>query len=146
MASIAIVYKSIHHSNTKKLLDVIRSVCKVDIFDVEEARHMDMSVYKAVGFASGIYMSRLHESIYEFLDEQESLPKKTFAITTSGSKNKKYGLAFSDYLSKKDLEVLGVYSCKGFNTNGIFGIIGGIAKNHPNDSDMAAAISFIKTL
>lgn len=143
MVKIAIIYKSIHHGNTKKLLDGIKSTCEVDLVEAEEARYMNMSAYKAVGFASGIYMSKLHESIYDFLEGQEMLPQKAFAIITSGSNNKKYGLAFSDYLSKKGLDLLGVYSCKGFDTYGIFGVIGGIAKNRPNNSDIAAAVSFI---
>jgi|LSQX01.2.fsa_nt_gb flavodoxin len=143
MARVAIVYKSIHHGNTKKLLDGLKTACEVDLFEVDAARHMDMSDYDVIGYASGIYMAKIHGSIYTYLEEQTMLPKKTFIIITSGSNSKKYGKVFSEYLRKKGLDILGIYSCKGFDTYGIFKLIGGKAKHHPNDSDIEAAVSFI---
>lgn len=42
--------------------------------------------------------------------------------------------------------VLEEYGCYGFNTFGPFKLIGGIAKNHPDDTDIKNAISFYNNL
>lgn len=146
MSRIAVIYKSIHHGNTRKLLDGIKKSCAVELIEVEAAKYMDMAVYDLVGFASGIYMSKMHESLYEFIKNQSKLPKKTFLIITSGSNNKKYGKDFSELLIEKGSNILGLYSCKGFDTYGIFKLIGGIAKNRPDDNDIAAAVLFLKNI
>ena len=146
MTKVAIIYKSIHHGNTKKLVEGLKKSCEVDLIEVDLAKDMDLAAYDLVGFASGIYMARVHESIYAFIKEQTRLPKKAFVIITSGSNNKKYGKEFSEYLNEKGMDVLGLYSCKGFDTNGIFKLIGGIAKNRPNDGDIEAVVSFVKDI
>lgn len=41
---------------------------------------------------------------------------------------------------------MGRFSCKGFDTFGPFKLIGGVAKGHPDDRDLAAAVEFYKKL
>lgn len=144
MADIAIVYASVHHGNTKKLLDGIASVCSVDLYSAEQASDLDLTRYKAVGFASGIYKGCLHTSLYAFLDKEKPLPKNVFVMCTSGSGGKKYGSNFSKRLSEKGKQVLGVFSCKGFDTFGPWKLIGGIAKGRPNTEDIATGVSFMQ--
>lgn len=43
-------------------------------------------------------------------------------------------------------ELVGRFSCKGFDTFGPFKLIGGVAKGHPDDRDLAAAVEFYKKL
>ena len=141
MADIAILYHSEHHGNTKKLLDAISKAYTVDLIDISSVS--DLPQYKAIGFASGVYMSSLHSSLFDFLDNwQPQHCRKAFVLYTSGSGNKKYADAFVDKLTAKGLEVLGVYQCRGFDTYGPFKIIGGIAKSHPNGDDTAGAVRF----
>ena len=102
------------------------------------------SKYKAVGFASGIYMSKFHKSLKKFLDGSPHLPQKTFIIYTSGSGSEKYADAFIKRLSGLGLEILGIYQCKGYDTYGPFKIIGGIAKGHPDMEDIEKCADFLK--
>ena len=144
MSEIAVIYASVHHGNTKRLLEEASSDIGIDLINAENAAHTDLSKYKAVGFASGIYMSKFHKSLVNFLDSKPILPKNTFIIYTSGSGGKKYADAISKQLVGLDLKILGVYQCKGYDTYGPFKIIGGIAKGHPNRDDAEKCSDLLK--
>lgn len=146
MADAAIVYCSVHHGNTKKLLDAVAQACEVDLFDTEQAAKTDLSRYSIVGFASGVYMSKLHQSLFEFLDRTPALPPKAFVLYTSGSGTKKGADFFAERLKARGVSVDGVYSCKGYDTYGPFKLVGGIAKGHPTQEEIDGAVRFVKKL
>ena len=50
-----IIYASVHHNNTKKIVDVIVDEYGVDIIDAAKITEKDLSGYDLIGFASGIY-------------------------------------------------------------------------------------------
>ena len=58
-----IVYASVHHGNTKKLVEKIAEECKVDLIDAVQQPKADLSDYDRIGFASGIYFSKFHQTI-----------------------------------------------------------------------------------
>ena len=51
----AIVYASVHHGNTEKLVKSIAEGCQVDLIDAVKQPDADLSSYDMIGFASGIY-------------------------------------------------------------------------------------------
>lgn len=146
MAEIAVVYHSEHHGNTKKLLDGIAASCPLDLFDAVNAEKADLSKYRAVGFASGIFMGKLHSSLYDFLKKSPALPQQAFLLYTSGSDNKKYGDGFASLLKESGLQVLGVYHCRGFDTAGPWKLLGGIAKGHPSQEDIENGVRFLQKI
>lgn len=144
MADLAIVFCSVHHGNTRKLLDAVAAECSVDLFSPEEAAKTDLSRYHAVGFASGIYMSKMHHSLFEFLAGNPALPQKVFVLYTCGSGRKTCGDSLAALLREKGHEVCGIYTCKGFDTYGPFKLVGGIAKGHPTPEEIEAGVRFVK--
>ena len=62
----AIVYQSIHHGNTKKLVDAIAQGHDVDLIDAGAQKQADLGQYDLIGFASGIYGWRFHRNVLEF--------------------------------------------------------------------------------
>ena len=52
-----IVYSSVHHGNTEKLVKSIAEECQVDLIDAVKQPDADLSSYDTIGFASGIYFS-----------------------------------------------------------------------------------------
>ena len=54
----AIIYASVHHGNTEKLVKRIAEECQVDLIDAVKQPDADLSSYDMIGFASGIYFSR----------------------------------------------------------------------------------------
>ena len=49
----AIVYASVHHGNTEKLVKRIAEECQVDLIDAIKQMNVDLNDYDIIGFASG---------------------------------------------------------------------------------------------
>ena len=140
----AIVYASVHHGNTEKLVKRIAEECRVDLIDAIKQKNADLNDYDIIGFASGIYYSKFHQSILKFSEENLSADKKVFLICTyGGSANFK---SIEQILNKKHASVVGKFGCKGYDTFGPFKLVGGIAKGHPDEEDMKNAVDFVKGL
>ncbi|MGP1529385.1 MAG: flavodoxin domain-containing protein [Treponema sp.] len=143
----AIIYASVHHGNTEKLITEAAKAMQIELFKVEQAGAIDFSQYSSVGFASGIYAGRFHKSIFKFIEShQGSLPKTTFTVCTSGAGTGWFARKFSAYLRKKGFAVLGEFECKGFDTFGPFKLFGGFAKGHPDSRDIENCIAFFQNL
>ena len=89
MKKIAVVYQSVHHSNTKKVLEHLREKFEFDLFDVKQAENVNFSAYDEVGLASGIYFGKLHSKVLEFFEKHFDELKKVFVIYTCGDGRKK---------------------------------------------------------
>ena len=83
----AIIYASVHQGNTEKLVKSIAEECKVDLIDVVKQPDADLSSYDMIGFASGIYFSRFHQSILEFAEKNLPDDKKICLLYTSPSQS-----------------------------------------------------------
>lgn len=142
----AIVYYSKHHGNTKKLLDAIAKNNEVTLIDVTQTPNADLSGFDRIGFASGIYYSKFHKSLLQFMDENLPYDKSVFFLYTYGAKKKGYTEAAAQAAKSKNAEILGSFGCFGFNTYGPFKVIGGIAKGHPDSSELANAVAFYEGL
>ena len=140
----AIVYASVHHGNTGKLVKSIAEECQVDLIDAVKQSDADLSRYDMIGFASGIYFSKFHQSILKFAEKNLPDDKMVFLICTDGgSANYK---SIEQVLDKKHASVVGKFGCKGYDTFGPFKLVGGIAKGHPDAKDIQNAVEFVKDL
>lgn len=145
MKSLAIVYKSVHHNNTQTLVEGIRASAGADIFEAGKAKEIDFSEYSIIGFASGVYMSKMHRSLTDIAKNNPSLPRRAFIMCTSGM-GKGYGRDLERVLLSRGIKVEGIFNCKGYDTFGFFKLLGGISKNHPDNNDIQNAAEFISKL
>jgi len=99
--------------------------------------------YDIVGFGSGVYNGRLHKELSEILSK---LPKqdykKAFIFSTTGSKtySSMAHELFRPMLLEKGFEIIGEFSCLGFDTALTKE---GINKGRPNKQDIKEAEDFI---
>lgn len=140
-----IITASVHHGNTRKLVDAIAEQFEVDIVDSTKENEKDLSEYDLIGFASGVYGFNLHPSIIEFAAKNLPDNKKIFLISTSAM-NKDFSKSFMQAIDGKKATVAGKFSCHGYNTFGPFKIVGGTSKGHPDDKDIADVTEFYKGL
>ena len=126
----AIVYASVHHGNTK--------------IDATQIKEKNLSEYDLIGFASGIYFGKFHQSVLDFASVNEIEDKKVFLIYTYGGSEAYKSI--EPIIESKGAEIVGKFSCKGYDTFGPFKLIGGVAKGHPNDMDLVAAVDFFENL
>lgn len=144
----AIIYYSKHHGNTKKLLDAIKrtSEDEINLIEAASADSVNLKDYDRIGFASGIYYSKFDKRVLEYAKNHTPNGKDVFFIYTYGTEKPGYTKAIREALTGKNANIIGEYGCLGFNTFGPFKLIGGMAKNHPDDTDIGNAVSFYKNL
>ena len=140
----AIVYASTHHGNTKKLLDAIAAAYEVDLIDAVKIPEKDLNRYDRIGFESGIYYSKCHQAVLNFAAVNMPQNKQTFFISTYGGKA--YYTSIEKALTAKNSVLLGKYGCKGYDTFGPFKLMGGLAKGHPDEVDIAGAVAVYKEI
>lgn len=144
----AIIYYSKHHGNTKQLAEAIQNASsdEITLINVTETPNVNLDEYDLIGYASGIYYSKFHKQILQFAKNNTPRGKNIFLLYTYGVEKPGYTKAIREALSGTNATILGEYGCLGLNTFGPFKLIGGIAKNHPNDADIQHAISFYQSL
>ncbi len=141
-----IVYYSKHHGNTKKLLDAIAADNPVSLIDVTEQPDADLSSCDRIGFASGIYFTSFAKQLLSFADAHLPEGKDVFYLYTHGAPSGGFLKSIREIAEKKHCRELGAYHCLGYDTFGPFKLVGGIAKGHPNDEEIAAAVRFYQAL
>lgn len=142
----AVVYVSVHHGNTRKIATVIADELSADLIDIlnpTEREAADFSQYHLIGFASGIFYNNFHKNMKDFLETLSlSERQRVFLAATCGITYKDYTKKIKQLFAQKNIKCLGSFQCRGFNTFGPFGKIGGIAKGHPNQKDLENARQF----
>lgn len=141
----AIIYKSIHHGNTKKIAEVMANSLEAELFDLKDVNQDIVKEYDLIGFGSGIYSGKPHKELMKFVEGLESVEnKKAFVFTTSGrgKPNKWLG----ENLSRKGFEVLREFHCKGYDTYALTKLVGGISKGKPDEEDFKNAEKFVNGL
>lgn len=142
----AVIYYSRHRGNTKKLLDAIAERFELTLIDAAETPRADLTEYDLIGFASGIYYSKFHKSVLKFAESCLPEGKRVFFLCTYGAEKQGYTQAIRQVTDRKRSEVLGEYGCLGFDTFGPFKLVGGIAKGHPDRTELAGAVRFFEGL
>ena len=91
------------------------------MIDAVKQSDADLSRYDMIGFASGIYFSKFHQSILKFAEKNLPDDKKVFLICTyGGSANYK---SIEQVLDKKNDSVVGKFGCKGYDKFGVFKLV-----------------------
>ena len=142
----AIVYYSEHHGNTKKLLDAIAAKHDVTLISVTKQPETDLSGYDRIGLASGIYYSSFAKQLLAYAQKHLPENKDVFYIFTHGAPKGLFLTAVRQIAEQKKCRELGSYHCQGFDTFGPFRLVGGIAKGHPTEAEIAGAVSFYESL
>ncbi|MGN1069202.1 MAG: flavodoxin family protein [Candidatus Fimadaptatus sp.] len=141
----AIVYYSRHHENTLRLIKALADGRGVELIDAAQQQPLDLSGYDLIGFASGIYYSRFHKSVVQAAEGLRS-GQSVFFIYTCGNRRDGYTGAMRAAATQRGAVIRGEYGCLGFNTFGPFKLIGGMAKGHPDQQDIAGALEFFDSI
>jgi flavodoxin len=145
-----IVCVSISHGNTRRVADRMAEVLDAEVVDPESVDPDRLGEYDLVGFGSGIYFMAVHARLRNLI---RGLPHvddvRAFTFFTSGAREIPllgYNKSVRNRLESKGFQVLDSFSCRGFDTVGPFGFIGGINKGRPDDHDLDRAAAFAARL
>ncbi len=141
-----IVYVSTHHGNTKRLVDAISAQCKIQTINAAETKEADLSDFDTIGIASGVAFGKYYPQMLAFLERNLPENKTVFFMHTAGSPRESHAESAQAIANAKHCRTAGTFCCKGFDTFGPFKLLGGINKSRPNETDIAKAVDFFKSL
>lgn len=137
-----VVYESIYHGNTEKIAKAMSRALNCEGISCDIALKKDLDEYDIIGLGSGIYFTSHHPLLLK-IAEQLNRKQKVFIFSTHGSPFLgKYHLPLKKVLKNKRIDVLGEFSCKGYDCTGPFVLIGGGNIGKPNERDEDRAFKF----
>lgn len=135
--------------NTERITKAIASVLKAKVIKAGKVRISEIAKYDLIGFGSGIYATKHHQSLLKLVDKMPEIEnKKAFVFSTAGTCSLKllWHVPLRKRLLKKGFEIVGDFCCKGIDKFGPFKLVGGLNKGHPDTKDIQQARQFAKQL
>ena len=140
-----IVYESIYNKNTKKLARVMAHTLGCRYINSKQALEIDLSLYKAIGFGSGIYFGCHHPAIFEVVKKLDRSEQEVFIFSSRGAPFLgKYHEPLKNLLHEKGKKILGEFSVRGYDETGPWVIIGGGNRGKPDERDLKKAVKFLR--
>lgn len=116
-------------------------LCRIDELD-----KYNFDDYKVIGFGSGIAFGKHYEKFTKAVNGLDVSKKDVFVFSTCGNGMKSQNNSLIKELKQHGANIIGNFSCRGYDTYGPFKLIGGLSKGHPNDSDVESAREFACSL
>ncbi len=144
---ILIIVSSKHRQNTLKVAEAMSEAAFATVVELDNIANYKIENYDVIGFGSGIYAGKFDKKMIRYIKSLTNESHCTFVFSTSGTGNYlKYNEETVKLLESKNKTVLGNWGCKGLCKWFIFGLIGGIAKGHPDINDFEEAQQFIESV
>ncbi len=140
-----IVYKSLHHGNTKRVAEAMADACGADLVRLGERKNPGLQGYDLVGLGSGIYHSRHHPALVAFAEKAHFAEgTRTFIFSTAGipALSGIWHRPLRAALGKQGVPIAGELCLPGYDTYAIFGLVGGINRGRPGGRELARAREF----
>ena len=141
------IYISVHHGNTEKVARSMANILDADLLQVQQVDADMLERYDLIGFGSGIYFGRHHESLLDFVSQLPVVRnRKAFVFSTSGLRKiplvHDFDRPLKRRLQQKGFDIIGQFSCRGLDTYRATGLVGGINRGRPNTEDLKQAEGF----
>ena len=145
------IYISVHHGNTGKVAATMANILDADLVQVKQADATMLERYDLIGFGSGIYFGKHHESLLDFVDKLPLVRnKKAFIFSTSGLRKiplvHDFDKPLRKKLQRKGFDIIAEFSCRGLDTYRAAGFVGGVNKGRPDAEDLKQAEEFTRGL
>jgi flavodoxin len=139
---------SAHHKNTQRVAEAMAEEIGATILAPAEVQPELLEDYDLIGWGSGIYFSRHADSLLQLAKNLSQKPRNAFIFSTAGLPFLRWWFHTSlrNALRSRGCTVMGEFSCPGWDTVGPLSWIGGIDRNHPNETDLQRARSFARSL
>ena len=146
-----ILCKSVHHGNTVQVAQAMAGVLGAEVVAPEAVPYTSLSDYRLLGFGSGVFYGRMHPALFDWLRGLPDAPEvstPTFVFSTSGLPflAKLWHAPLKKLLARKGGDVVGEFTCRGFDTWGPLWLTGGLNWTHPDERDLARAREFARRL
>ena len=145
------IHISVHHGNTERVAVTMAKILDADLVQVNQVDTNMLERYDLIGFGSGIYFGKHHESLLDFVDKLPVVKnRKVFIFSTSGLRKIPFVHDFDkplrEKLQHKAFDIIGDFSCRGLDTYRATKLVGGINRGRPNAEDLKQAEDFARGL
>lgn len=134
--------------NTRKVADAIGTTLDARVVAPDEVGVGSLAGHDVVGFGSGIFWQRFHPELRRLVRSLARADRgHAFVFATSGLPEfplLSYTRSMRRLLRRKGFEVHDGFVCRGKDTWGPFKLVGGIHKQRPDGTDLAAARTFAR--
>ena len=145
-ADVLIVFTSIYHGASVKIAEAMAVTLNCEAKSIDEAKNMDLSMYRYIGLGSGIYFTSHHPDLIQFVSCITN-QQKVFLFSSHGAPYRgKYHNTLKAELETHHINLLGEFDCRGYDCTGPFNIYGGGNIGKPNERDLARAQKFVTKL
>lgn len=136
MKRTVIVYASVHHHNTRRVVAHAAEALGLEAVDIVANPDLDLRDVDTVVLASGIYFNALHKSLRAFMERAPLSGKRVALVYTCGLEYRDFAAPVARVLARMGANYLGCSHCRGYDTFGPLKALGGIAKGHPDAADV----------
>ena len=143
-----IFYSSTYNGNTLRIAQSIAAVLSADLVSIEaKISDIDLLKYDLIGFGSAIHFAEHDILLQRFVSKLSLQEKNVFIFSTRcrpflGG----YHKALKEAIKRQQANLVGEFSCVGFDKTGPWVLINGYNKNRPNDKDLFKAHLFAEEL
>ena len=138
-----IIYVSTYQGNTLKVAQVMANEFSAALVTTKEAEGIDLADYDLIGLGSAINFAQHHKELLNYAESHNFRNRNVFIFSTRCRPFLgKYHQALKKILLKKDCNLIGEFSCKGFDRTGPWVAINGYNKARPNELDLFKAKLF----
>ena len=137
MKKAVVIYVSVHHQNTLKLVQAVAARIQADTVNLLKDASPDLAGYDCVFLASGIYFNTFHRSLIDFIGRMTFDGKRVWLLYTCGLRYRDYARPVARLLARQDAAYAGSF--------GWLKRLGGIAKGHPDAADLEKVAAFAAT-
>lgn len=139
-----IIYVSTYQGNTEKVAQAMADELSATIVTAKEARSIDLSEYDLIGLGSAINFAQHHRELLHFVEVSDLKNRNVFIFSTRCRPFLgKYHQELKRRLLEKGSNLVGEFSCKGFDRTGPWIAIDGYNKARPNEMDLFKARLFV---
>lgn len=150
MKTVLVTTSKSPHGNTRALADVLAAELSARILAPEELTADVLEGVERIGFGSGIYLMDFDRRLRDCIDALPDMKRReAFIFATSGLPEppfRRYTDRLGARLEARECRVVGAFLCRGLDTWGPFGLIGGVSKGHPSAPDFEQARRFAAEL
>lgn len=138
-----IIYCSNYKGNTRKIAKAMAEELSAQLLEVGELVNIDLTNYDLIGFGASINFARHNIRLLDFVEQQSLKGKNVFIFSTRCRPFLgRYHKAMKALLKKKQANLIGEYSCRGFDRTGPWVAMDGYNKNRPDAKDIFKARLF----
>ncbi len=143
-----IFYSSTYNGNTLKIAESMAAVLSADLLSIEaDIFNIDLSKYDLIGFGSAIHFAEHNIRLQRFVSALPLQEKHVFIFSTRCSPLLGgYHKALKGILKQQKANLVGEFSCVGFDRTGPWVLINGYNKNRPDAKDLFKARLFAEKL